>query len=349
MKATLNFSEAPAPLSNPLALAIGLLVAVVSGAVVIARWRSDPSGVSDIDQLWFAARAVLQGRDPYALIGPGREFSKGFPLYYPLPAAIILAPLAPLSVIVTRLVMAAGFGGLLAFCIARYDWRWLILFLSRPYYLNVWYVQWGTPLTCALFIPVLGFFIAAKPTNGAAMLTAFRDWRAVRVAVIAATVPVVVSLLLQPFWVPRWLDALGDGEHLRPFLAVPGGFVLALAAIRWKEWQGRLLLALSLVPQTLLQYGALPLLLIPRQRWGTVLLAALTFIPGFLAERAPFNARIADALARNDFATVTSTVGILTLGAVYVPALVFLLWPRHPMNPATKDRAPDPPPPLPAP
>jgi hypothetical protein len=287
-----------------------------------------------MDQVWFAARAILAGRDPYALIGPGRELPNQFPFYYPLPAAILFVPLAPFPVIVTRLAMAAGAGGWLAYCIARYDWRWLTLFLSRSYYLNVWYVQWGTVLTCALFVPWMGIFFAGKPTNGAAVLAAFRDGKAIRTALIAALVPLIISLIVQPLWIGRWLAVLAEGQHLRPFILLPGGFLLLLAAFRWRCWEGRLLLGLSLVPQTLLQYGALPLLLIPRKRWGTALLAALTFVPNFLAVRPPFNDRIADALARGDFTAVTTTVGALTLWAVYVPALLMVL--RRPRTSAVE-------------
>jgi hypothetical protein len=339
MRATFPLGNGPAPLSVRWALLVALVVGGGSAYVVLSR----TNGPADIDQVWFAAKAILGGRDPYALIGPGREFDQQFPFYYPLPAAIIMLPFAPVPVLVVRLVFAAGSGALLAYCVARYDWRWLLLFLSRTYWLNLWYVQWGTVLTCALFMPWVGLFFTGKPTNGAAMLAAFRDKKAIRTAIIAALIPLAIAFIAQPLWISRWLAVLTEGQHLRPFIMLPGGFLLLLAAFRWRCWEGRLLLGLSLVPQTLLQYGALPLLLIPRQRWGTVLLAALTFVPNFLAVRPPFNSRIADALSRDDFTAVTSTVGMLTLWTVYVPTLVFVLWPRHqPMNPGTNTRAPDP-------
>jgi hypothetical protein len=51
----------------------------------------------DIGQVWFAARALLHGQNPYALIGLGHAFQREAPLFYPLLAALILLLLAPFS------------------------------------------------------------------------------------------------------------------------------------------------------------------------------------------------------------------------------------------------------------
>lgn len=323
--ATLSRHAAPNPLPAWAAVLVALVVGAASAAVILWRAQHD-ARPSDVDQLWFAARALLAGHDPYALIGPGRAFDWEWPLYYPLPAAVLFLPFAPFPVIVARLALGAVAGAGLAYLVARYDWRWLVIFASKAYYLNVWYVQWGAVLMLPLFLPWLGVLFAAKPTNGAAMLAAFRDWRAVRVAIVAALVPVVIAFALHPAWLARWLGVMQSAEHFRPFVLMPGGFLLVLAALRWRDWQGRLLLGLAVIPQTLLQYGALPLLLVPRQRWGSVVLVACTFLPGVLVVRAPFGVMMQDATARGDFATVTSIVGGVTLATVYLPALAFVLW-----------------------
>lgn len=138
------------PFPRTLAVVIAVVVAVGSGWIA----AGDHSVVqSDIDQLWFAARAVLDGRDPNALIGPGKEFDFAWPLNYPLPAALSFVPLAPFPVELTRIAMAALPGGGLAYLIARTDPRGLVLFLSKAYYLNAWYGQWSPLLMCALYVP----------------------------------------------------------------------------------------------------------------------------------------------------------------------------------------------------
>ena len=61
----------------------------------------------------------------------------------------------------------------------------------------------------------------------------------------------------------------------------PGGAVLLLALIRWRVAEGRLLAALACVPQTIGLYEALPLFLIPTNRWQGYLLAALSYLAAF--------------------------------------------------------------------
>lgn len=327
------------------ALAIAMVVAIPSGW--IASHHGTPF-VTDLDQVWFAARALLGGEDPYAVIGPGRAFDYQWSFYYPLPAAVLLLPFAPFPVAVARVALVVLTGGGLAYLIAR--WRPTLLlpvFLSRAYFLNVWYAQWSVAMACAMLVPALGWLLPAKPTIGLASVAGYRRWQDIKTASIAALIPVAISFLFMPDWPLRWLAALQGGDHLQPYVMLPGGFLLLLAGFRYRRWEARLLLALAIVPQTMTVIGALPLLLIPRRWWSAMLLAALTFLPGLLAARAPFNATIADALKRNDFATVTDTVGLITLCTVYLPALVMVLWPRrHPMTDGTNTRPPDPPPPL---
>ena len=57
-----------------------------------------------MDQIWFAARALFAGQDPYVVIGPGRVFSFPWPFYYPLTAAVLGLPLALLPLTLARTV-----------------------------------------------------------------------------------------------------------------------------------------------------------------------------------------------------------------------------------------------------
>ena len=70
-------------------LAIAIVIAVCSGVIVALDYVYAPRWIlTDIDQVWFAAQAILDGRNPYPLIGPGREFEGPWPLYYPLMAPL---------------------------------------------------------------------------------------------------------------------------------------------------------------------------------------------------------------------------------------------------------------------
>ena len=66
------------------------------GLVTVQRNLREPTP-RDFAQVWFAARSILHSVNPYHAVGPGRAFDWPFPLLYPLPAAVIAIPLAPLS------------------------------------------------------------------------------------------------------------------------------------------------------------------------------------------------------------------------------------------------------------
>src|SRR5215213_235924 len=72
-------------------LAVG--AAVLSGLRAFL-WISGEEKARDFDQVWVAAQALLSGRNPYVEIGPGLAFDWPAPLYYPLTAAVAVAPLA---------------------------------------------------------------------------------------------------------------------------------------------------------------------------------------------------------------------------------------------------------------
>src|SRR5688500_4661766 len=67
-------------------LLLAALVAVSSGTYVYFYARANPDFVSDFDQVWAGAAAVLRGENPYLVVGPRRAFHWAWPLYYPMPA-----------------------------------------------------------------------------------------------------------------------------------------------------------------------------------------------------------------------------------------------------------------------
>jgi hypothetical protein len=61
-------------------VAVGLL-AVWYTAADMSR---HPETIKDFDQNWVAARALVEGQNPYELIGPGRALPFPWPTAYPL-------------------------------------------------------------------------------------------------------------------------------------------------------------------------------------------------------------------------------------------------------------------------
>lgn len=74
-------------------MALSLDAAFCAYECLVAATRTQPR---DIGQIWYAARAGLNGRNPYAEIGPGLPFEWSSGLFYPLPAALAADGLAPL-------------------------------------------------------------------------------------------------------------------------------------------------------------------------------------------------------------------------------------------------------------
>jgi hypothetical protein len=101
-----------------------------------------------------------------------------------------------------------------------------------------------------------------------------------RRAVIGGLVLAVMALAAMPAWPVRWLEALRQSIQVAP-VARPGGVLLLLALLRWRQPEARMLAALACVPQTIGLYETLPLFLIPRTRWEGYGLAAASYLAAF--------------------------------------------------------------------
>ncbi|MGH9896626.1 MAG: hypothetical protein ACREA0_32435, partial [bacterium] len=84
---------------------------------------------------------------------------------------------------------------------------------------------------------------------------------------LGASLLLVLSLAVLPSWPWDWWKALPpDNTHLAPPVLRPFGFVLLLAALRWRTPEGRLILAIAFMPQSALPYELVSLALIPANR-----------------------------------------------------------------------------------
>ena len=143
----------------------------IAAALLILNdaWRN-PAGTTDFDQVWYAARAVRQGLDPYSVIGPtGPFFRWDWQFYYPMTAVMLVMPLSFLPLLAARVVFVAGSAALLAYGLAARPWR-LLLLLSAPVVMSIHAGQWSLLFAASLLIPSLAIVSAVKPNLGAAVL-----------------------------------------------------------------------------------------------------------------------------------------------------------------------------------
>ena len=183
---------------------------------------------------------------------------------------------------------------------------------SAPFVMAVNLGQWSPLITVAALEPMLGFLATLKPNLG---LAAFA-YRPSLKMVIGCAIVFLVSIAVLPRWPVEWLRAVRSlPGHPAPILAFHGlGLVLALAAIRWRTAEGRLLLVSACMPQLLLFADQLPLLLVARDKHELMAMSALSqvaFIVWFVLNG-------------------TGTPNVLAaipyvLALVYLPALVIVL------------------------
>ncbi len=308
----------------------GLLYAAVAGSIaayiVLGHFYSAPFGVVDMDQLWWAARSLLQGEDPYQTIGTS---GVAFPLYYPLTAAIVSLPLGLLPLETARMVFVGGGAALFGYAVGRerpYLWP---TFFGLPFLVSARSANWPPILTAAMLLPTLGWLAAVKPNLGVAMLASARGKRDVLVILGGGAVLLAASLAVNPRWPWEWREALAASEHFRPLLVRPGGVVMLAALLCWRDPDARLLLALAVVPQTGFFYDSLPACLVARNRKQAAIIALSTQIASVTRGFFP---------APQGFEDKAWKYGIVSLWLGLVPPLLIVLHRRFGREPVPAPR-----------
>jgi hypothetical protein len=280
------------------------------------------------------ARALLAGQNPYhTAVAPVPEIDSD-PLLYPLPAVLLVLPLAPLPDGAALVLFSGISGALLAFALTRDGFEGLIVLLGVPFLNAIYIGQWSPLLSAAVLLPVLSGVFAAKPTLGAALWLA----RPSRLGLALGAGVLLVSLAVLPFWPLDWIANVRRGSHHQPpLLLLPIGPLLLLALLRWREERARLLLLMACVPQIFWFYDSLPLALVARSRRERLLLVfcswagllAIGLNPWLLQTRTAQGVRWAE---------------LAVLLATYGPALLLVLGRPTPsvqpaVQPAPHDRA----------
>jgi hypothetical protein len=316
----LHESEFPVGLRFVTAGFFGLLA-------ILVFWvgSSSEAYVSDLDQIWHASRALLDGKDPYDLTELPSQLEWGFPLFYPLPALVAAIPLGLMPLQLAQLLFVGLSTALLAFGVTKWGPRGLWIFASGAYLGGLANAQWSPILTAALLLPWLAPILVAKPSVGIALMLSGPGRKFILLAVSGAFLLTGLSFLLDPAWVGKWVDVVSQAPHFRPPLLLMGGPLLLLALLRWRRWEARLLLALACIPHTTLVYEALPLLLIGRGWRQLMLLAGLSLVVFAAQFRLDSRVAIGEPGAMEAFAAWTHSVGSLSVALIYLPALIMVL------------------------
>ncbi|MFL5575710.1 MAG: hypothetical protein ACJ79S_07080 [Gemmatimonadaceae bacterium] len=274
--------RAPAP-SRLARAAVAFAIGALAGLGCYLHLRHAGMLAGDFTWPWRAARALLEGQNPYAAIRPSGPFPFDAYFKYPLPAALVALPVAALEPHAAGALFFGVSVTLLAWALTRDGYSRLLVLASGPLLSAATMVQWSPLLAAAALLPALGFVAAAKPNLGLAAVGARPTWRAVG----GAAALLLVSLAVLPRWPLDWLSVLRQGTeaHYRAPVTLPGGALVLVLLLRWRRPEARLVLFLACVPQIIAFYDQLLLLLVPRTRRESMLAALLSLVAfqGWLA------------------------------------------------------------------
>jgi hypothetical protein len=260
------------------AIALGIVTGLL-GLYIVLRYVHDPLGTPgpDVDQNWWMARQLLGGHNPYEVDRVQRVFATL--VYYPLTSAVVMIPLAGLSLEWMRIVFVTGSAAFFGYAVGRARPHLWPAFLGTPFLISLVSAQWAPLLVSAMLVPAAGWLAAVKPNLGVVMLAGARTRREALMLVGGGLVVLLISLAILPRWPADWLAALEQSTHFKPLIVRPGGFLVLLAALRWREPEARALLALALVPVSGLVYDLLPVYLVCRTTRQAGLLSIISYIP----------------------------------------------------------------------
>jgi hypothetical protein len=275
-----------------------------------------PRQADDFTWYWLGARALLHGQNPYDVIHVGGRYALDTPFVYPLTTAIAIIPFAAWLDPVSAAAFFIGVSsGLLAWAITSDGYRRLPLFGSISF---LWVCNSGqlSPLiAAAALLPAFGWLAPVKPNLGLAAIA----YRPSRIALIGSALFMATALAVNPHWLGQWLATLPQapaGAKRIP-ITIIGGPVLLLALLRWRRPEARLLLALAIVPQSMLFYDQLLLWLVPATMRQSILLSLLSIMALILGERGfPGGAGHAE---------VTAAYAPMIMALIFLPCLIKVL------------------------
>ena len=284
-----------------------------------------PSGLAkDFTLSWTAANHLLAGQDPYREMQPTGVYPFNVPFYYPLPAALLAAPFAPIPLRYAGIAFVFVTFGIAALVLVRDSPPRVAILLGFPAVMAATLGQWSPLLLAATVLPAAQLVLPVKPTLGAA---AFVN-RPSRIGVVLALAVIGLCFLVQPGWLASWRSVVSGAwtSYTPPLRWGHGaGIVLLAAFIWWRDPDARLLGVMALAPQLPLFYDQLLVQVAARTRREVLVLVVASWVGGLTwAFQGSPNAGSARA---------PTLVILLT---IYLPALGLIAWrnvKRRPVSP----------------
>lgn len=221
-------------------------------------------GAGDFNWTIWAAQDLLAHRNPY----------QRYMQLYPIPCAIFGLPFVWMPPAVAGGVFYGISTALMVFGLTREGYHRLLVFLAYPYWAGLITAQWTPLIVASAFVPLLLPATLAKPQLGLPVLLT----RATRRGLFACAIVAALSFLVLPRWPWLWASNLHLYARFFPLLILPGP-LLALALLRYRERDARLLLLMAIAPQRWF-YDMLILWLIPKSRREFVFTALLSWGAG---------------------------------------------------------------------
>ncbi|MEO7962512.1 MAG: hypothetical protein ABIT38_01230, partial [Gemmatimonadaceae bacterium] len=138
--------------------------------------------------------------------------------------------------------------------------------------------QWSPLVLASLWLPWAGAVMAAKPNVGLVTLAASTSRRGFYFPIASAAALSIAAFLVRPGWLGAWLHAIKNAPNKEVALLYPLGFLLLANVLRWRSADGRVLLAMSAVPQTPSLYDLLPGFVVAKTTRQAICIAALTHL-----------------------------------------------------------------------
>jgi hypothetical protein len=117
-------------------------------------------------------------------------------------------------------------------------------------------------------------------------------------------------MMLFPDWPSEWLKIVLNARHQWIPIMHPAGLLTAFALFRWRRPEARMIFFLACVPQTMLWYDTLPLLLVARTFRESLILSFVSWVP------------LAAELRTGEFVPMNITQYVLY---GFVPSLILVL------------------------
>jgi len=261
-------------------IAVAVICGLAFWAIAALKLRAaGPYALAlDFTPHWWAGDALRRGYSPYLVIN---AISKQYPFnggyFWMLPTAVILEPFAFLPMQTAMPIFVGLSIALFVYALTVEGWWRLPFVASAPLVYGAMGGQVVPLVVAAILLPALGWLAPMKFTLATA---GFAYNLSLRYVALAAGV-VVVSIVIWPWWPMQWFHDLHDivpGTYYHVPVLLVGGFLLLSAALRWKRQDARLLLVMACLPQTMLYYDQLPLLVIARTRRQALAMALCSWV-----------------------------------------------------------------------